>query len=90
MDDPAPGATYSVSLRLRRVTVEYAYVNVPIVDEVVKPDGEGVGRIDFAELTRRALEMGVEPEVVWYREDRSIEPHPLQKSPEEGEARFPF
>jgi hypothetical protein len=90
MDDPAPGATYSVSLRLRRVTVEYAYVNVPIVDEVVKLDEKGVGRIDPSELTRRALAMGLEPEVVWYREDQSIELHPIQQSPHEGELRFPF
>ena len=56
---------------------------------MVKPHEEGVGRIVPAELTHRALEMGHEPEVVWYREVQSIEPHPLQTSPDEGESRFP-
>lgn len=90
MDQPAPEATYSISLRLRRVTVEYAYANVPVVDDVVRPDEQSVGRIDVAELTRRAIEMGQRPEVVWYREDQQIEPHPIQKAPEENESRFPF
>ena len=47
MKIPEGDATYSISLRLRRVTVEYAYVNVPIVGDVVKPDEQGVNRIDF-------------------------------------------
>lgn len=90
MDRTEPEATYSISLRLRRVTVEYAYVNVPVVDDVVKPDEQGVNRIDVAELTRRAFEMSQRPEVVWYREEQQIEPHPIQKAPEESESRFPF
>jgi hypothetical protein len=89
MDRPEPEATYSISLRLRRITVEYAYVNVPVVGDVVKPDEQGVGRIDGAELTRRAVEMGQRSEVAWYREEQRVEPHPLQKAPEAGERRFP-
>lgn len=90
MDRTEPEATYSISLRLRRVTVEYAYVNVPVVGDVVKPDDQGVGRIDMAELTRRAIEMGQRTEVAWYREEQRVEPHPLQKAPEPNEKRFPF
>lgn len=90
MDGSEPGSTYSISLRLRRITAEYAYVNVPVVDDVVKPDEQGVGRIDVEALTRRAIEMGQQPEVVWYREEQRIEPHPLQKAPEPGESRHPF
>lgn len=90
MDRPEPGASYSISLRLRRITVEYAYVNVPVVGDVVKPDEQGLGRIDVAELTRRAIEMGQRPEVAWYREEQRVEPHPLQKAPEDDERRFPF
>lgn len=88
MKAPEGEATYSISLRLRRVTVEYAYVNVPVVGDVVKPDEQGVGRIDVAELTRRAVEMGRRPEVFWYREEQRVEPHPLQKAPEPGESRY--
>lgn len=55
-----------------------------------KPDEQGVGRIDGAKPSRRAIEMGQKPEVVWYREEQRVEPHPLQKAPEAGEKRFPF
>ena len=77
-----------VSLRLRRITFEYAYINVRGVDAVVKPDEQGVNRIDGGELTRKAIEMSQSPEVVWYREQAIIEPHPLQNAPNEGEERF--
>lgn len=87
---PEGEATYSVSLRLRRVTVEYAYVNVPVADDVVKPDEQGVNRLDFEALTGKAIEMSQSPEVVWYREEQKTEPHPLQKAPEQAEKRFPF
>lgn len=89
MDQPEPGASYSVSLRLRRTTVEYAYVNVPVVADLVKPDDQGVGRIDVEVLTRWAIDMGRRPEVAWYREEQQIEPHPLQKAPEPDESRYP-
>jgi hypothetical protein len=88
MSIPEGEATYSVSLRLRRVTFEYAYVSVPVVDDVVKPDEQGVNRIDFGELTRIAIEMSQSPEVTWYREEQNTVPHPLQKAPDAGEKRF--
>jgi hypothetical protein len=77
-----------VSLRLRRVTFEYAYINVPGVDIVAKPDEQGVIRIDGGELTRKAIEMSQSPEVVWYREQEIIEMHPLQNERNVGEDRF--
>jgi hypothetical protein len=87
---PEGEATYSISLRLRRVTVEYAYVNVPVVGDLIKPDEQGVNRIDGGQLTGKAVEMSQNPEVVWYREEQRTEPHPLQKAPDPGEKRFPF
>ncbi len=36
-----------------------------------------------------AVEMGREAGVVWYREERQIEPHPIQQAPEPGESRYP-
>jgi hypothetical protein len=75
-------------LRLRRVTFEYAYINVPSVDRVVKPDEQGVNCIDGGELARKAIELSQNPEVVWYREQQIIEPHPLQNAAHEGDERF--
>jgi hypothetical protein len=89
MSSQEPEATYSISLRLRRTTTEYAYVSVPVVGDLVKPDEQGVGRIDVEALTQWAVEMGRRPEVVWYRETEQIKPHPLQKDPDLDERRYP-
>jgi hypothetical protein len=89
MDSPEGEATYSVSWRLRRVTVEYGYVSVVVADDIVKPDEQGVGRIDVQAMIRHAVALGQEPEVVWYQEEQRVEPHPLQKAPEPGEERYP-
>ena len=89
MDDSEGEATYSISMRLRRVTVEYAYVNVPVAGDLIKSDEQGVGRIDVTLMTRKVVEMGQEPEVVWYREEQRLEPHPIQKAPEPGESGHP-
>ena len=48
---------------------------------------QGVNRIDGGELTRKAIEMSQGSDVVWYREQQIIEPHPLQNAPHEGEER---
>ncbi len=89
MDEPEKKAIYSVSWRLRRTTVEYAYVSVPVADGMVRPDEHGVNRIDTKAMSRRAIELGCRSEIVWYREEQNVELHPLQKTPEEGEKRFP-
>ncbi len=89
MSDPGGEATVSISFRLRRVTVEYAYVNVPVTDALIKPDGQGGGRIDVTLMTRKAAEMGQLAGVVWYPEERRHETHPVQKAPEPGESRYP-
>jgi hypothetical protein len=89
MDRPEGETIYSVSWRLRRITVEYAYVSVPVAGDLVQPDEQGVNRIDVLAMTRRAVEMGRYPEVVWYREEQRVEPHPLQQAPGPGECRHP-
>ena len=82
MGKPEGEAIYlvSVSWRLMRTTVEYAYVSVPIAG-MVRPDAQGVGRIDAEAMGRRAVDLGQSPEVVWYREEERIDLHPLQKAP---------
>lgn len=79
-------ATYSVSWRLRRVTVEYGYVRVPVTADLIVEQEDGTGRIDTDKMVQRALEAGRSPEVTWRPEDRQIELHPLQKAPDPGEA----
>ena len=88
MSIPEGVATYSISVRLRRTTVDYAYVNVPVVGDLVKPDDQGVGRLDEASATSGRRD-GHEAQVVWYREARQVEPHPSKQGPEPGESRYP-
>ena len=88
MDQIPPGSLVSVSWRLRRVTVEYGYVSVPVAGDLVRPDDHGVNRIDAKAMALRAVEMGHSSEVVWYREEEQIELHPLQKARDPGEASF--
>jgi hypothetical protein len=83
MSTPEDEAIYvdSVSWRLIRTTVEYAYVSVPIAGDMVKPDAQGVYRIQAEAMGQRAVDMGQSPEVVWYREQQRIDLHPQQKEP---------
>jgi hypothetical protein len=87
MDELPPGAIVSVSWRLRRITVAYAYVSVPVADELVRADEQRIGRLDVEAMTRKALEMGQRPEVIWHREEQRVELHPVQKAPDPGERR---
>jgi hypothetical protein len=82
MNIPDGEAIYldSVSWRLMRTTVEYAYVSVPVAG-MVRPDAQGVGRVDADAMAQRAVDLGQSPDVVWYREQQRIDLHPLQKEP---------
>ena len=88
MSKPEGEAIYSVSWRLRRTTVEYAYVTVPVAGNIVRPDAQGVNRIDSEAMGRRAVDLGQSPEVVWYREEQRIDLHPLQKAPDPDELTY--
>jgi hypothetical protein len=81
MGKPEGEAIYSVSWRLMRTTRKYAYVSVPIAGDMVRPDAQGVNRIDAEGMGRRAVDVGQSPEVVWYREEQRIDLHPLHKAP---------
>ena len=81
--------TYSVSWRLQRTTTEYAYISVPVTDDLVIRQADGNGRIDVDAMVRRAIEMGESPEVTWYPESEDIQPHPIQKAPEPEERQTP-
>jgi hypothetical protein len=79
VDEVKGEAIYSVNIRLKRVTIEYAYVIVPVTDDMIKPVSQGEGRIDVERVMRRAIQMGQSPGLAWYPESRVVEPHPIQK-----------
>jgi len=71
-------ATYSVALRIRRVTYEDTYVSVPVVDAVTKQDQEGVWRIDPEALIAEAIRISADPRAEWKVESCESAPHPIQ------------
>ena len=73
--------TLSVQIRLRRTTIEYAYVNVEVTPDLIGSDG----KLDSEGIFRRALEYGQEPQIVWYKEEQIVEPHPVQQQREPHE-----
>jgi hypothetical protein len=93
-EEGAETPTYSVCLRLRRVTVEYAYVRVPVTQEIMQTDDhgetrthdEGYAHIDPKKMVRRGIDIAQAGQTRWYREEETIEPHPIQKAPEPEEA----
>ena len=85
--------TYSISVRLQRLTTEYAYVRVPVTGDImaVDPSGgvaldeNGNAHIDPQRMVQRAVELARSPGVTWYQEQQQVQLHPLQKAPEPGE-----
>jgi hypothetical protein len=77
--------SYSVSVRLQRVTVEYSYVSVPISTDIVNEQTDGTARIDTTKLFQRATEIGESADLVWHQENVSVQLHPVQKAPEPDE-----
>ena len=76
--------TYSISVRLRRTKVEYAYVSVPVDERVWEqhPDDPQKLRINGEMVIEIAKRMGRDPSVLWAQEsDPLIEGHPWQTPP---------
>lgn len=81
--EPEPGFTHSISMRLRRTTVEERYVRVPVTDAVMRrdPSGDGSARLDVNSVLETAVRMGGDDDG-WIREERYVEAHPVQKAPD--------
>lgn len=92
MSDDQP-RTYSISVRVRRTTLEYAYVLVPVDNQIMRTDDAGLplrdengsARIDGEKFAAQAVTLAGSSIVEWYPESSHIEPHPLQKPREENE-----
>lgn len=73
--------TLSIQIRLRRTTIEYGYVSVEVTPDLIGLNG----KLDSEELFRHALEWGQEPQMVWYKEEQVVDPHPTQQQREPHE-----
>lgn len=79
MEEDVP--SYSVSFRLQRTTIEFAFVSVPVSDDLMIEQPDGTGRIDVDKMVQRAIEMGHATDVAWQPEERQIQPHSIQTPP---------
>lgn len=78
--------TYSVSVRLRRTSVEERYVSVPITNELMQaePDEDGSYHLDPGKIFTAAIELG-QDDTDWSSEGREVTVHPIQKAPDAAE-----
>jgi hypothetical protein len=76
--------TYSISVRLRRIKVEYAFVSIPVDGNVMEPDPEDVTRLRLSgeKVFEVAKRMGAQEGILWAQESAPlIEIHPSQTAP---------
>ena len=57
--------SYSVQLRLRRVTYEDAYVSVLIDEKVLQCQEDGTNKIDFERFVAKAIRISDAPGMDW-------------------------
>jgi hypothetical protein len=75
--------SFSVSVRLQRVTIETAIVSVPLLPDLVEPNFDESGSIDVDKLMQAAVDLGRHPSVTWTAEgEATITPHPIQAPPD--------
>ncbi len=75
--------TFTVSVRLRRVTTETAYVSVALMPDLLEPNFDQLGTIDAEKLMQMAVELGRQPSTIWTLEGEAvISPHPIQTPPD--------
>jgi hypothetical protein len=75
-------SSYSISVRLCRITTEEAYVSVPVTEALMQsePDADGAFHLDDAKVVAEAVAMGSRLSS-WQVEEQDIQPHPIQKAP---------
>lgn len=77
--------SYSLSIRLQRITKEFTHVSVPITPEILQPTADAPNnyRINREKLLRAAINLGLDPRVKWSLDGEAvITAHPLQTAPE--------
>jgi hypothetical protein len=75
--------TFSVTVRLQRVTTESAHVSVPLTRELFRANPDGTETIDVEKLFAAAVELGGHISTGWRTEGEIvITPHPMQTRPQ--------
>jgi len=75
--------TFSISVRLQRVTTETAHVSVPLSQELFHSNPDGSETVDGERVIAAAIELGRNPDIRWSVEGEVVvTPHPLQTPPQ--------
>lgn len=82
------GRTYSIALRVRRITFEDAYVAVPVTSGITKQNEDGTVGINAEAFFAEAIRVSRDPRVEWKVESSQSEPHPEQREMPEGRRKF--
>jgi hypothetical protein len=80
--------TYCISLRVRRVVVQDAYISVPLNAAITMKREDGTGGIDTDAFMREGMRLAEDPGFEWQVESSVIEPHPGQQRRPEGRRSF--
>src|SRR5439155_21257033 len=77
-------ASYSISVRVRRVTVEDGFVKVPVTDAVMnaEPTADGKYRLDGAKVMDEAARLAAHL-AEWRVEEQDVSIHPIQQPPDD-------
>jgi len=71
--------TFSVSVRLQRVSIETAFVSVPLIHDLF----DQAGTINAEKLMQAAFDLGRQPQTAWTLErEPEISAHPIQVAPD--------
>ncbi len=81
-------SSYSIALRVRRVTYEDAYVAVPVTEAIMKKKEDGKPGIDFEKLVAEGIRISKDSRVEWQVEESKTEPHQIQQAAPEGRKSF--
>jgi hypothetical protein len=81
-----PDPTYSIVVRVRRVTTEDAYVRVPVTDAVMaaEPDADGHDHLDGGKVMAQARLLAAAGDPGWQVQEQDIDLHPVQNTPPDG------
>lgn len=77
----------SICIRLRRTTIEDAFVRVPVTQEMGQAslDHKGQFHLDTDKVLKTALRLATDPSIQWVAEGQpAIEPHPIQMASPDG------
>ena len=80
--------TYSISLRIQRVTYEDAYLSIPVTELITSEKEDGSIGIDFDKLVQEAIKISSDERVDWQMEKGTIGAHEIQNQAPEGRAQF--